>query len=414
MFSKPKQNTLIRYLIPSPTNIDLLNRNIAQNNFFAYNSEYFIKIFQIWLKSMNYDDEIITFRMCSRYDFIMNEQLYKNNDFSSMIEQYYDNIMIFETFGTPRFQNTKQYITIPFNPDLPDSATRTIPIETKMLQNYFYDSTLSTQNKQIKLLYNDYHDIIKKYIHKESPLSFKHPDFGILKLQVYCEPFHLYLNETNRRIIHAYDIDPGLHVFLDTGLKIYKPEFDLEWVTQYSTPILINGFQKHNYKLVSVQDMKIDINRSFFRRHYFGTTFNYNTVITDYDMQKQYIADHHLIIDHTGKSIKYYNRKIKHFKYLNGKITREETKTDITDGYEEWKQQQNIKQKIITCVNPYNTQYVKPKKIKFFNSKVGSKSSMKNITNTESSEEWTILSNNSEPITSEISCDLTEEDIRIK
>ena len=134
-----------------------------------------------------------------------------------------------------------------------------------LLQNYFYKSTQSTQSKHIESIYNDYHEMINKYIHKESPLCIEHQDFGILNLPVYCEPFHIYLNEANRRIIGTYGIDTGLHLFLDTGLKIYNPEFDLEWVTQNSTPILVDDFQKHNYKLVTINDIKIDLNSSFFR-----------------------------------------------------------------------------------------------------------------------------------------------------
>jgi len=400
----------IKYLIPSPPNIDLLNRNIEQNNLTTYNYEFFIKIFSNWLKSMNYDDEIITFRMCSRYD-----SLSTNNTPS----KYHDNIMIFETLGTPRFQNNAQYIEKPFNPDLPDSTTRIIAVETAMLQDYFYNSTLSTQDKQIKSIYNNYHEIINKYIHKESPLCIEHQDFGILKLTVYCEPFHIYLNEANRRIIGTYGIDTGLHLFLDTGLKIYNPEFDIEWVTQNSTLILIDSFQKHNYLLVTINDINIDINRSFFRKHYFGSTYNYNTVITDKDMQEQYITDHYLLIDHIGKSIKYYSKRIKHLHYQDGKITKKEIIKDITHEYELWKEQQQ-KPKVITCVDPYKSDKSK-NKIKFFNKKQNKSNEpiikqpkQPNIIDLSETEEWTILSNHPEPITSLVTCDFTTEDYEIR
>ena len=40
---------------------------------------------------MNYDDEIITFRMCSRDDILPIDNISK---------QYHDNILIFETIGS--------------------------------------------------------------------------------------------------------------------------------------------------------------------------------------------------------------------------------------------------------------------------------------------------------------------------
>ena len=386
----------IKYLIPSPNNIDLLGR--CNNDVNTNNCKYFIDIFQNWLDSMNYDDEIITFRMCSRYD-----SMSTNNP-----SKYHDNIMIFETFGIPRFQNSAKYIEKPFNPELPDSTTRLIAVETDMLQNYFYKSTQSTQSKHIESIYNDYHEMINKYIHKESPLCIEHQDFGILKLPVYCEPFHIYLNEANRRIIGTYGIDTGLHLFLDTGLKIYNPEFDLEWVTQNSTPILVDDFQKHNYKLVTIHDIKIDLNSSFFRNHYFGTTLNYNVIITDKDMQEQYNTDHYLLIDYTSKSIKYYSKQIKHLHYQDGKISKKEIIKDITEGYEEWKQQKQ-NPKVITCVDPYKSG---KNKIKFFTNKP--KKKQPNIIDLSETEEWTILSNHSEPITSLITCDFTTEDYEIR
>ena len=378
----------IKYLIPSPPNIDLLNRT-ANNNLTTYNSEYFIKIFSNWLNFMNYDDEIVTFRMCSRYSSVNNTS-----------KKYHENVLIFETLGTRRFQNNVQYIEKAFNLELPNSGKRKIAIETDMLQNYFYESKLSTQNKHAKSIYDNYHEIIKKYIHKELPLYIQHPDFGNLELTVYCEPFHLYLNESKLRIIDAYSIDPGLHLFLETELKIYNHEFDLEWVTQNSTVILVDDFQKHNYKLVTVSDKKIDINRSFFRKHYFGTTYNYNVVITDKNMQQQYIRDHHLMIDYSSKPIKYYSIKIEHLKYQNGKINKKETIEDITNGYKTWKNKKNIK-----IVNPYDkaNKPNKPNKPKLYYSN-----------NIVKNEEWTILSEYPEPITSSITANITEEDYIIR
>ena len=302
-----------------------------------------------------------------------------------------------------------------------------------MLQNYFYKSTLSTQDKQIKSIYDNYHEIINKYIHKESPLCIKHQDFGDLQLTVYYEPFHIYLNEANQRIIGTYGINIGLYLFLDTGIKIYNPDFDFEWVTQNSTPILIDSFQKHNYKLVTIHDIKIDLNRSFFKKHYFGTTYNYNLVITDKDMQEQYIRDHYLLIDYTGKSIKYYSKKIEHLHYQDGKINRREIIKDITQGYEEWRKQEK-RPKIINCVNPYSDSYsdsyvgksgIKNNKKLFFEkrkSKLFTKESTQKLNNTTEQiirqnneiEEWTILSNNPEPIKSSIYGDFTSEDLEFK
>ena len=77
-----------------------------------------------------------------------------------------------------------------------------------------------------------------------------------------------------------------------------------------------------------------------FKKHYFGTTYNYNLVITDKDMQEQYIRDHYLLIDYTGKSTKYYSKKIEHLHYQDGKINRREITKDITQGYEEWRKQE--------------------------------------------------------------------------